>query len=191
VTLVSGLFAWLVAALWRRVPALVLALPARKAAALGAIVAALGYTLIAGFAVPAQRTFWMVTVVALALWSGRVAAALRTLALALGVVVVLDPWAVLAAGTWLSFGAVALIFYVALARESYGEKLRWLKQAVRTQWAVTLGLAPAALFLFSQVSIVGPLANALAIPLVSMAVTPLALVAAVLPLDFLRISQAG
>ena len=185
VTLVSGLFAWLVAALWRRVPALVLALPARKAAALGAIVAALGYSLIAGFAVPAQRTFWMVTVVALALWSGRIAAALRTLALALGVVVVLDPWAVLAAGTWLSFGAVALIFYVALAREGYGEELRWLKQAVRTQWAVTLGLAPAALFLFSQVSIVGPLANALAIPLVSMAVTPLALVAAVLPLDFL------
>ena len=185
VTLISGLFAWLVSGLWRRLPALVLALPARKAAALAAIIAALGYTLIAGFAVPAQRTFWMVTVVALALWSGRISTPVRTLAIALGVVTVLDPWAVLAAGTWLSFGAVALIFYVAMARPVGSEKLRGLKQALRTQWAVTLGLAPAALFLFSQISVVGPLANAVAIPLVSFAVTPLALLAAVLPLDFL------
>src|SRR5205823_5777604 len=45
VTLVSGLFAWLVASVWRRVPALTLRLPARKAAALAAILGALGYTL--------------------------------------------------------------------------------------------------------------------------------------------------
>ena len=64
VTLVSGLVAWLVSAGWRRVPALALRLPARKAAALAAIAAALGYTLLAGFAVmlwmktlPAER--WM------------------------------------------------------------------------------------------------------------------------------------
>src|SRR5947209_1482047 len=64
VTLVSGLFAWLVATLWRRVPALALRLPARKAAAVAAIAGALGYTLVAGYGVPAQRTFWMVSVMA-------------------------------------------------------------------------------------------------------------------------------
>lgn len=185
VTLVSGLFAWLAATLWRRVPRLLLLLPARKVAALAAIAASLGYTLLAGFAVPAQRTFWMVAVVALALWSGRIATPVRTLALALGVVVLLDPWAVLAAGTWLSFGAVALIFYVASACADRTERFHALRQALRAQWAVTLGLAPAALFLFAQISVVGPLANAVAIPLVSMAVTPLALVAAIVPLDFL------
>jgi competence protein ComEC len=182
VTLVSGLFAWLVQAFWRRVPRLALALPARKAAAAAAIAAALAYTLLAGFAVPAQRTFYMVTVVALALWSGRVASPARTLALALAVVVALDPWAVLQAGFWLSFGAVALIFYVAAgwtAREPLA--LQWL----RVQWAITAGLAPAALFLFAQVSVVGPLANALAIPLVSAVITPLALAAAALPADAL------
>lgn len=185
VTLVSGLFAWLAAALWRRVPGLLLLLPARKLAALAAIAASLGYTLLAGFAVPAQRTFWMVTVVALALWSGRISTPVRTLALALGVVVLLDPWAVLAAGTWLSFGAVALIFYVAGAGANRNERFHAVRQVLRTQWAVTLGLAPAALFLFAQISVIGPLANAVAIPLVSMAVTPLALIAAVAPLDFL------
>ncbi len=175
VTLVSGLFAWLASFLWRRSTCLMLRLPARKAGAIAAIAGALGYTLIAGFAVPAQRTFWMVTVVALALWSGRIASPARILALALGVVLLFDPWAVLAAGFWLSFGAVALIFFVANDRGSMAQQ--WLQ----VQWAITLGLAPAALLLFSQVSVVGPLANALAIPVVSAVVTPLALLAAVLP----------
>ena len=175
VTLVSGLAAWLVAFLWRRSPQAALRLPARKAAALAAIAGALGSTLLAGFAVPAQRTFYMVTVVALALWSGRIASPARTLALALAVVVAVDPWAPLSPGLWLSFGAVALIFYCSLEKQNY------LVQWARIQWAITIGLAPAALMLFGQVSVAGPLANALAIPVVSIVVTPLALLAAVLP----------
>ena len=182
VTLVSGLAAWLAAAGWRRVPRLALRLPARKAAAATAIAAALGYTLLSGFAVPAQRTFWMVTVVAAALWSGRIASPWRTLALALAAVVLADPWAPLAPGLWLSFGAVALIFYVAAGWTSAEPRLA---QWGRMQWAITLGLAPAALLLFGQVSAAGPLANAVAIPVVSVVVTPLALLAAVLPFDFL------
>jgi competence protein ComEC len=184
VTLVSGLAAWLVAALWRRVPRLALALPARKSGAAAAIAAALAYTLLAGFAVPAQRTFYMVSVVALALWSGRIASPARTLALALAVVCALDPWAVLQPGFWLSFGAVALIFHVG-AGWTQAEP-RW-RQWLRVQWAITVGLAPAALFLFAQVSVSGPLANALAIPLVSAVITPLALAAAVLPVDALLV----
>jgi competence protein ComEC len=175
VTLVSGLFAWLASWLWRRSPFLMLRLPARKAGAAAAIAGALGYTLIAGFAVPAQRTFWMVTMVALALWSGRMASPARVLALALAVVLAFDPWALLSPGFWLSFGAVALIFFV--ANDADFKALQWL----RVQWAITLGLAPAALFLFAQFSVVGPLANALAIPLVSAVVTPLALLAALMP----------
>jgi competence protein ComEC len=71
---------------------------------------------------------------------------------------------------------VALIFYVA-------KNERRLAQWGRMQWAITIGLAPAALLLFGQISVAGPLANAVAIPLVSVIVTPLALVAVVLPLD--------
>src|SRR6266850_2068600 len=182
VTLISGLFAWLVATGWRRLPALTLYLPARKAAAAAAIVGALGYTLLAGFAVPAQRTFYMVTVVAIALWSGRIASPGRTLALALAAVVIFDPWAPLAPGLWLSFGAVMLIFYVASGWTSAGT---FLAQWGRIQWAITVGLAPAVLLLFGQVSVAGPLANAVAIPLVSVVITPLALVAALVPVDAL------
>ena len=197
VTLVSGLVAALVSFAWRRSARLVLVLPARKVAAASAGLAALAYTLLAGFAVPAQRTFFMVAVVAAALWAGRIASPVRVLALALLAVLLLDPWAVLAAGFWLSFGAVGLIFYVAHgwthatgtgAVAEAGLRARLLRVATewgRTQWAITLGLAPAALLLFGQVSLVGPLANAVAIPLVSAVITPLVLLAAALPVDAL------
>jgi competence protein ComEC len=125
----------------------------------------------------------MVTVVALALWAGRIASPARTLALALAVIVAADPWAPLAPGLWLSFAAVALIFYVV---SDEARVLQW----VRMQWAITIGLAPAALLLFGQISVAGPLANALAIPLVSVVVTPLALLAAVFPVEFLLQSAA-
>ena len=180
VTLVSGLAAWLVASGWRRVPWLALRLPARKSAAAAAIVAGLGYTLIAGFGVPAQRTFWMVSVVALALWFGRVSSPWRTLVLALAAIVLMDPWAPLSAGLWLSFGAVLLIFYAAAGWTEPGTRIM---QWGRIQWAITIGLAPAALLLFGQLSVAGPLANALAIPLVSVVITPLTLLAALVPAE--------
>ena len=140
--------------------------------------AALGYVLLAGFAVPAQRTLYMIAVVAAALWLDRLQSSSRVLAAALGVVLVLDPWAVLAAGFWLSFGAVALMLYVGMvaARDEH-----WFVRWGRVQWAITVGLSPLVLLLFQQVSVVSPLANAIAIPVVSLVVTPLALAAALVP----------
>ena len=182
VTLVSGLLAWLASGLWRRVPALALRLPARRAGALAAIAGALGYTVLAGFAIPAQRTLYMVSAVALAVWFGRIASPLRVLALALAAVVAGDPWAPLAPGFWLSFGAVALIFYVGTG---WSRPDPWWIQFPRVQWSITVGLAPAIVLLFGQVPMAGPLANALAIPLVSAVITPLALLAAIVPAEAL------
>jgi competence protein ComEC len=181
VTMVAGLFAMLVSWCWRRSASLPLALPAQKAAALAGFLAALAYCLISGYAVPAQRTLYMVGVVALALWLGRASSASRVLAAALLLVLALDPWAVLSPGFWLSFAAVAVIFFVAAGRTA---QAHWLAQWGRVQWAVTVGLAPLLLVLFQQVSLVSPVANAVAIPLVSFVITPLALAGAVLPFDW-------
>lgn len=178
VTMFAGLAYALLNWLWRRSPALMLRLPAQRAAVVGGFVAALLYCLIAGFAVPAQRTLYMLAVVAATLWMQRTATASRVLALALLLVLLLDPWAVLAAGFWLSFGAVAVLFYIGSARLGPGH---WLLEWGRAQWAVTVGMIPALLLLFQQFSLVSPLANAIAIPVVSFVVTPLAL-ASVLPL---------
>jgi competence protein ComEC len=187
ITMIAGLAAWAVAALWRRSfftdARLPLWLPAQKAAALAGACVALLYVLLAGFGVPAQRTLYMLSVVALALWTGRLAAVSHVLCTALWVVVLLDPWAVLWPGFWLSFGAVAVILFAGHGRigpPPVGPRGALLL-AGRTQWAVTAGLVPLTLLLFGQVSVVSPLANAVAIPLVSFVVTPLALAGSLLP----------
>ena len=181
VTMVSALAAALILLAWRRSQALALRFAAQKAAALAGFATAFGYCLISGFAVPAQRTLYMIGVVALALVFDRLTSPSRVLALALAVVLALDPWAVLSAGFWLSFGAVALIFYVGSGR---AERPHWLAQWGAMQWAVTVGLAPLLLVLFRQVSLASPVANAVAIPVVSVVVTPLALAGAIPPFDF-------
>jgi len=112
VTLFSSLVFMLVYWLWRQSAWLTQRLPARKAAVLFGVAAAFAYALLTGFAVPAQRTFYMLSIVAAAVWLDRLSSSSRVLALALGVVALLDPWAVLAPGFWLSFGAVAVIFYI-------------------------------------------------------------------------------
>lgn len=175
VTMFAGLFYFLAGRLWRRSSILPLYFPAQKAAAIAGFMAAFAYSLLAGFAVPAQRTLYMLGVVALARLLNREVAVSRVLALALLVVLLLDPWAVLAAGFWLSFGAVALLFYIGSGRLGAAH---WLAEWGRAQWAITLGMLPALLALFQQFSLVSPLANAVAIPLVSFVITPLALAGA-------------
>lgn len=182
VTMVAALFATLFNWLWRRSERLMLRLPTQKAVVVAGWLAAFAYALLAGFEVPAQRTLYMLSVVALALWSGRNLGVSRILLLALLVVLLLDPWAVLATGFWLSFGAVAVLLFVGSAR--VGETRGWGASLARwgvAQWAVTLGSLPLLLFFFQQFSLVSPLANALAIPFVSFVITPLALSFAVLP----------
>ena len=168
--------------LWRCSPSLVLRLPARRAAVIAGLIMAFGYTLLSGFAIPAQRAFCMLAVVAIALWRGQFTSATRVLAWALLIVVILDPWASLSPGFWLSFGAITIIMLVTAGRIG---QLHWLTGWLRIQWAITLGLVPLLLALFQQVSMVSPIANAIAIPLVSLVVVPLTLLATIPLFDFI------
>lgn len=168
--------------LWRRAARLALGFPARKAAALAGLLAALAYALLSGFSVPAQRTVYMLATVAAALLFSRNTAPSQLLAAALGVVLLADPWAVMAPGFWLSFGAVALILYVSANRMG---KIHWAVEYGRVQWAMMAGMIPPLLAMFQQVSLVSPIANAFAIPLVSFIVVPLAMLGAVIPIDSL------
>ncbi len=172
VTMIAALAGWLVASVWRRLPRHAERLSARQAGLVAAVLAAFGYALLAGFQVPAQRTLFMLVVLALAFWGRREPRPFTALIVALFIVLLIDPWAVLSAGFWLSFGAMATILWVSFGRVALPGKLRgW----VTVQGAVTLALAPVLLLLFQQVSLISPLANAVAIPLVSWLITPLAL----------------
>ncbi len=182
ITMLSGLFFALTYWLWRRSARLTLHFPARKAAALAGLFVALGYAMLSGFEIPAQRTLFMLGTFAAMLLLSRNVAPSQMLASALFVVLLVDPWAVLAPGFWLSFGAVTLIFYITANR--LGQP-HWLPTYARVQWGMMVGLIPPLLALFQQLSLVSPLANALAIPLVSLVVVPLTLLAVLPPLDWL------
>ncbi|HEX5639295.1 MAG TPA: DNA internalization-related competence protein ComEC/Rec2 [Burkholderiaceae bacterium] len=179
ITMIAGLAGWMVASVWRRTPLLVARAPVQTAGVSAGLAAAAGYALLAGWGVPAQRTVLMLAVVAVA-WLARARVGLgHSLALAAAVVCLVDPWAVLAAGFWLSFGAVAAIVWVVhgrIDRDAVPVWLRALAAGTRVQIAVTLALMPATVVVFHQLSLISPLANAVAIPLVSWIVTPLALV---------------
>lgn len=188
VTLLASLVFALVNGGWRRIPRLAIHLPARQAASLAGFVTALWYVAMTGFGLPAQRTLYMVGMAAAALWLGRIDSPTRVLAAALGLVVLIDPWAALAPGFWLSFGAVAVLFYVGSGR--LARPAVW-RQWLMAQWAVTLALTPALLSMFQGVSLVSPLANAFAIPLISLVAVPLALAAALLPIPWLALLAHG
>lgn len=196
ITMIASLAGWCVASVWRRTPALVGRAPAQMAGVFAGLAAAVGYALLAGWGIPAQRTVLMLAVVTVA-WLARARVGLgAALALAAAVVCVVDPWAVLAAGFWLSFGAVAVIAWVVHGRVADRAVPAWrraLAAAAHVQIAVTLALMPATVVLFHQLSLVSPIANAVAIPVVSWVVTPLSLIAgalATLPAAFGAIASA-
>ena len=182
ITMLAGLAFSFISLFWRRFPTLVMRMPTRKAATIAGVLVAIMYASLAGWSVPTQRTIYMLVTFALALFIGRNLAISRVLAIALLVVVLFDPWAVNAPGFWLSFGAVAIIAYVTVARLQLAH---WLKEAVNTQWAITLGLLPLLISMFGQTSIVSPIANAFAIPVISLVVVPLAILGSLLHVDFI------
>ena len=194
VTMLAGVGAIVAARLWRRF-SLPLYIPVGKIAALMGFLTAFIYTWLAGFQIPAQRTMYMVGVVAFALWNGRNPRSFDIWWWALFFVLLIDPMAAYTPGFWLSFGAVAAILYSMKDSKALlgiptgkGVELHWfdrlkiaISEACRVQTVVTLALLPLTFYWFYQTSIVSPIANALAIPLISYIVTPFAIAGALLP----------
>ena len=183
ITMIAGLAGFMIGVLWRRAQSLLALAAAQTAAIVAGLGSAVSYALLAGWGVPAQRTVVMLATVGIAwLLHSRITAG-ASLALAAALVCLLDPWAVLAPGFWLSFGAVAAIVWVMQGRSLAGAQTQprprhLLLAAARVQIAVSLALIPATVLLFHQLSMVSPVVNALAIPVVSWIVTPLALIGA-------------
>jgi competence protein ComEC len=180
VGLVAGLMFYLVESLWRRLGGgRWWASP--RAGALAAMLVALAYALLSGFQVPAQRALVMVWLWMLALLvSGRVQP-WNLFGQALWLILLIDPLAVLTAGFWLSFGAVALILFLSRGRYPHGGRLR---RTLVVQFGLVAGLTPLLWLWFQQASPTAVLANLVAIPWVGCAVVPVLLAGLlVLPLS--------
>lgn len=174
--IVAGFAFFLLRWSWGAAPALTRRLPAQKAAAIGAAFIATFYALLAGFEPPVTRALAMLLIGLVAVFIHRTAHPFRVLALAWGVILLADPFAVLSAGLWLSFGAVAAIVWLASGR--LGVESGW-RTAVRVQLMLTLLLAPLTLFFFQGTAWIAPFVNLIAVPWFAL-LTPLALVAVLL-----------
>ncbi len=139
--------------------------------------AAVGYGVLAGFEVPVQRACVMVALVLLWRLRFRHLGVWLPLLMALNAVLLVEPLASLQAGFWLSFAAVAVLLLVFAGRLGAWS---WWRSWGRAQWAMAVGLLPAMLALGLPVSISGPLANLLAVPLLGVLVVPLALLGTLL-----------
>ena len=142
-----------------------------------ALMAALGYGLLAGFDVPVRRACVMVAMVLVWRLHFRHLGVVWPFLVSLVVVLLFEPLVSLQPGFWLSFTAVAILMLI------FGARLgawRWWQSWNRAQWLIAVGLLPVLLALNLPVSISGPLANLLAVPWVSLFVLPLALLGTLL-----------
>jgi competence protein ComEC len=173
IAMVGAVFAWLGAA-WQRWRQGRGATGARRdAAVVAGFLAALVYSLLAGWSVPTQRTMVMITCGAATLLLRRRVGVADGLGCCVIAVLLLDPLAPLAPGFWLSFGAVAAILYAATG---FVSRQGVLRSYLQVQWIVTVGLLPALAGSFGAVSLVSVLVNLYAIPLYTLIVVPAVLV---------------
>lgn len=138
--------------------------------------AALVYSVLAGLSIPTQRTLIMLCIYFALRWQRRTLAFGQSLGLALIAVLLVDPFAPLAVGAWLSFGAV-VVLVAALSGRVGREGI--IANFARVQLAVTIGLVPLLLASFGNLSLVAPFANVVAVPLFTLLIVPSVLIGTV------------
>ncbi|MBK8286965.1 MAG: DNA internalization-related competence protein ComEC/Rec2 [Ahniella sp.] len=176
VGLAAAGLAWLAGLVYRIWPALALRVIRPDLMAIAGLLGAISYGCLASFSLPVLRTVMMIAIVVLATLLRIHLRTLHLLLVAAVLALLMDPLAPLAAGFWLSFLGVLCLILV-LYRQS--TRSVW-SELLRAQWAASLFLLPIGIAWFDQASLVGPLANLLAIPVVTFVIVPLLLLALLL-----------
>jgi competence protein ComEC len=183
-------FAWsLVNFLWRRISRLCLLFPAQQAAAIAALIAAFLYSALAGFSLPTLRAVIMLAVLLSAILLRRNLPVWQAYAVALFLILLLNPLAVLDMSFWLSFAAVGIIIYGMNSKktDNNNEVKKIIKNTkfwrwIKIQLVISIGFIPLSLLFFQQVSLISFVANFLAIPWVGFIVLPLSVLSTLLSL---------
>lgn len=174
---VASAMYFLINYLWRFFPRLLLIIPAMRAAEIASLLAALMYSALSGFAIPAQRACIMLTCFILArLFYYRIST-IKRLFFAAGIVLLLNPFDLIDASFWLSFSSIAILAWVMSGRLRGSSHLAsWGKM----QSAILIGLFPLMLFFFQQASLIAFFTNLIAIPWIGFLILPMALIATLL-----------
>jgi competence protein ComEC len=194
--LAAGTFFWLTRALLSLSPSLALLWPVKKIAATIAMAGATAYCVFSGSEVATERSLVMTLVMFGAILADRPALSIRNLSIAAIIVLAREPEALIGPSFQMSFAAVAALIAAAPAlRLGAHERpagpidraLRWGLRSggglIGTTLVATVATAPFSIYHFQTLNPLGLIGNALALPLVSLAVMPAALLG-VLALPF-------
>lgn len=166
------------------VPVVGLRVPAKKLAAVGALLVAAGYLLLSGRNVATERAFIMVAVFLIALLFDRRALSLRAVAVGAIIVLTLRPESLLSPGFQMSFAAttalVAVFEALRAVRWWHISYLRFPVTLLLSSLVAGLATAPFGAAHFNQLSQLGLPANLLSVPLMGAVVMPAAVVATIL-----------
>ncbi len=163
------------------------AFPVQKLAAGGALLAITAYLALSGASISAQRAYIMVSVGLVSLIFDRPAISFQTLGLALMIVVILSPSAVVMPGFQMSFaaaGALVQAFNI-FGRTRPGSSIipamvwRNLFPIILTSIVAGLATMPFAVFHFGRVAVHGILVNFLVMPVFSILCVPLAVLSVI------------
>nr|WP_300032343.1 ComEC/Rec2 family competence protein [uncultured Roseobacter sp.] len=183
--LLSGFVFALLRVVIALIPPLALRIPAKKTAAVGALMAATLYLALSGGNVATERAYIMVAVALTAILVNRRAISLRGVAIAATIVLFLRPEALLGPGFQMSFAAttalVAVFGYIRDHRISTGPKWAAPVVAVLMSSGVAgLATAPIGAAHFNAISHYGLMANLLSVPVMGSVVVPAAVLAGIL-----------
>ncbi len=170
--------------LFKRIPWMLNRAVVYRAAALGALFPVVGYGLLAGASPSTQRAVIMVTLLMIALWVDRKGDLLTFIAAAALGIMVADPPAVFSLSFQLSFGAVISIalglrrwrIHHPEKRKTIGRIAANTGQFVLVSFLAIAGTLPLVMGAFNEVSLIGPLVNCIAVPIVGFAILPLGLI---------------
>lgn len=183
--LLSGFVFGVLRVIFALIPYVVLYWPARKMAAVGALVAASVYLALSGGNVATERAFVMVAVALCAVLVNRRALSLRAVAMAAIIVLTLRPEALMGPGFQMSFAAttalVAVFGWIRDMEWTLGPK--WLQPAlgvVISSAVAGLATAPIGAAHFNTMAHYGLIANLASVPLMGALVIPAAVLALVL-----------
>ncbi len=180
--LVAGIFYIIGRWLWAFSGSLPLQMSSQRFAVLAGLFGALMYAALAGFSIPTQRALIMLSVWMVSLFFNRKYASSDIITISLLAVLIIDPFAAMDAGFWLSFIAISIICYGMTCRVQAnisGWRNAWWKWG-RVQFLVAVGLFPVLILWFQQYPLVGILANIIVVPYISLIVVPLVLFGIVL-----------
>jgi competence protein ComEC len=179
IALFASFGVFLVRGLWRLLPRLTLRWPAPVIEAVVSLLSGTAYAVLAGFGLPTRRALVMIAALLVANLARRARAPVQGLALAVIVLLAWNPLCVLSAGFWLSFVGVGWLMF---CLGGTAQRRVWWHELVSAQGVATLGLLPLSIWFFGQSSLVGPIANLIAVPCICLLVLPLTVLAALVML---------